>query len=174
MSGKNQPLQDPEAFCRLYSRGHLFVFRYIYGLRGGPVEEVEDLTAETFTRAWKARRRFEGDEDAALGWLLRIARTLVIDAHRRRRSGVLDADLEDLEIHSPAAGPEDQVAVREQVRLLLRLVEDLPTEQREMIVLRYMLDWPIKQIAAQMDMLENTVTVTIKRTLEKIRKKADG
>jgi DNA-directed RNA polymerase specialized sigma24 family protein len=32
-----------------------------YGLTGGPLEEVEDLTADTFARAWKARHTFGGD-----------------------------------------------------------------------------------------------------------------
>jgi RNA polymerase sigma-70 factor (ECF subfamily) len=44
------------------------VFRYIYGLSGGPLQEAEDLTAETYARAWKTRQSFSGNEEAALGW----------------------------------------------------------------------------------------------------------
>lgn len=55
------PLAAPSAFRKLYERNRLPVFRYVYGLTGGPQEEAEDLTAETFLRAWKARHDFQGD-----------------------------------------------------------------------------------------------------------------
>jgi DNA-directed RNA polymerase specialized sigma24 family protein len=67
------------AFTRLYEETYLIVFRYIYGLSGGPLQEVEDLTAETYARAWKSHHHFNGDARAALGWLLRIARNLALD-----------------------------------------------------------------------------------------------
>ena len=77
------PLAAPSAFRELYERNRLPVFRYVYGQTGGPQEEVEDLTAETFLRAWKARHDFQGDEASATGWLIRIAKRLVIDRYRR-------------------------------------------------------------------------------------------
>ena len=83
MSGQSISLRNAESFAKLYDRAHVIVFRFIYSLHGGPPQEVEDLTAETFSRAWKARHRFSGNESAAIGWLLQIARNLVIDAHRR-------------------------------------------------------------------------------------------
>jgi len=64
----------------------LIAFRYIYGMTGGLVQEVEDLTAETFFRTWKKRAQFRGSEQAALGWLLTIARNLVFDTHRRKKA----------------------------------------------------------------------------------------
>jgi len=93
MPSRHAPLAEAEAFAELYQRTHLVVFRYIYGLNGGPQQEVEDLTAETFIRAWKARQRFDGGEKAALSWLLRIARNLVIDAHRRTKVRGVEANL---------------------------------------------------------------------------------
>jgi DNA-directed RNA polymerase specialized sigma24 family protein len=49
---QNSPIASPTCFKELYERNRLPVFRYIYGLTGGPQAEVEDLTAETFLRAW--------------------------------------------------------------------------------------------------------------------------
>ena len=73
---------------------HLAVYRYVYGLTGGPQQEVEDITAETYLKAWHARRRFSGNEDAATGWLLQIARRLVIDSYRRRQARPTDTDID--------------------------------------------------------------------------------
>src|SRR5689334_4070515 len=82
---EDDPLSlNADSFAHLYETTHLFVFRYVYGLSGGPAEEAEDLTAETYARAWKTSSHFRGDERAALGWLLRIARNLAIDLARRR------------------------------------------------------------------------------------------
>ncbi len=89
------PFHSAAAFAELYAHAHLPVYRFLYGLHGGSVEDVEDLTAETFMRAWQARDRFDGDPSAALGWLLKIARRLTIDAHRRRNVRGLTEPLDE-------------------------------------------------------------------------------
>src|SRR5512133_2851986 len=77
------PIADPDRFRELYEINRESVFRYVYGLTGGPQDHVEDLTAETFLRAWNARHQFDGNMDSAIGWLIRIAKRLVIDDYRR-------------------------------------------------------------------------------------------
>ena len=86
MRASQPPLQDPEAFSNLYTRTQIIIFRFIYGMHGGPIEEVEDLTCDTFIRAWKGRAHFFGDDHDALCWLFTIAHHLVIDAHRQRKA----------------------------------------------------------------------------------------
>ena len=161
------PYQSTETFSELFDRTHLIVFRYIYGLSGGTAQDIEDLTAETFLRAWRSRRRFHGDEDAVVGWLLQIARRLVIDQHRRRKARVSEVEMhEDM---ADSVSPEAVFAENEQQRRLLTLIQHLPTEQREMLVLRYMLGWRVNQIAAHMRMNENTISVTLRRILMKLQ-----
>lgn len=165
-----RPLKSTEAFADLYDRTHVIVFRYIYGIHGGPPQEVEDLTADTFIRAWRARRRFEGDDDDALRWLLQIARRLVIDAHRRRgRRGIPD-NIEDLALSDGGASPEQRAQLAEQRRLLFAMLDNLSERQREILVLRYMLGWKVKNIARHLDMQPNTVSVTIRRALKRLRR----
>ena len=94
-SSAEEGIRNPQAFQALYLQSHLMVYRYIFGLLGGPIQDVEDLTAETYTRAWKARQRFRGDEQAALGWLLRIARNLVIDSYRRGKAHDKISNIDD-------------------------------------------------------------------------------
>jgi len=169
------PYEDSQAFSQLYERVHLIVFRYICGLHNGTRQVVEDLTAETFIRAWKARRNFHGDESAAIGWLLKIARNLVIDTHRRAqvRPKIFDLpdDLDNSLIAIPDPGPEAQAIRREQTRILWKLLHTLPDQQREMLVLRYMLGWQVQAIGKYMDIAENTVSQTIRRTLAKLRER---
>jgi RNA polymerase sigma-70 factor, ECF subfamily len=169
------PCEDPQAFGQLYERVHLNVFRYIYGLYNGPRQEIEDLTAETFSRAWKARRNFHGDESAAVSWLFKIARNLVIDTHRRAQARPktfdLPHDLDESFIAIPDPGPEAQAIRQEQTRILWKLLHTLPDHQREMLVLRYMLGWQVQEIGKYMDIVENTVSQTIRRALARLRER---
>jgi RNA polymerase sigma-70 factor (ECF subfamily) len=159
------PLAAHSAFRELYEHNRLPVFRYVYGLTGGPQEEAEDLTAETFLRAWKARHDFQGDEASATGWLIRIAKRLVIDRYRRTSQE---------RRHPPDDPPEDptpeQTAVLdEQMRFLFRLVANLPDEPREILALRYLVGWRVNEIAGYMGITENQVSVTIHRTISRLR-----
>lgn len=161
------PIESPAGFKDLYERSRMAVFRYIFALTGGPQDDVEDLTAETFLRAWKARHRFEGDPNSAIGWLIQIAKRLVIDSHRRSLQTARDR------IPDPPAGPalEQIVIDDEQHRFLLTLLDGLPDEQREIIILRYVLGWRVNEIARHMDVTENNVSVTIHRTLSRLKEK---
>lgn len=163
-------IPNADAFARLYEETYLIVFRYVYGLSGGPLQEAEDLTAETYARAWKTRHHFRGDPQAALGWLLRIARNLAIDLARRRKFRVVDESVQVEFLIDPGQLPEIDIVTREQIAALWHMLAALSEEVREMLVLRYMLGWQIKQIAAHLYKNENTVTVTIKRAIQNLER----
>ena len=168
--GRSRTCLDEAAFSALYDRTYLIVFRYVYGLCGGPAQDVEDITAETYLRAWRARESFTGDGEAATGWLLQIARRLVIDAYRRRSARPDGNEAPPEFVAAPDAGPEEEAQAREQWRALWRLLAGLPPDQREMLVLRYMLGWRVNRIARHFGLAENTVSVTIRRVLGRLRK----
>jgi RNA polymerase sigma-70 factor (ECF subfamily) len=165
-----ETVPNTEAFTRLYEETYLVIFRYAYGLSGGPLQEAEDLTAETYERAWKTRQRFKGDGQAALGWLLRIARNLAIDLSRRRKVRNVDENIAIELLVDPNLAPEIDVITREQITILWHMLNTLSDDVREMLVLRYILGWQVRQIATHLDMHENTVTVTIKRTLQSLQR----
>lgn len=159
-------ISDSAVFAVMYEHNRSSVFRYIYSLGGGTSDDAEDLTAETFIRAWKARHRFDGDMDLAISWLLGIARRLVIDDYRRKLVRKTVSLPSSLKANSTT---EEDVLVLQQKQQLLHLLNDLPVDQREILVLRYTLDWHVNQIAAHMGMSENNVSVIIHRTLAVLR-----
>src|SRR4030065_2868647 len=124
MHASQPPLQDPETFSNLFASTQIIIFRFIYGMHGGPVEEVEDLTCDTYMRAWKGRSGFIGDDHDALCWLFTIARRLVIDAHRRRKShpdhNFVELDDTNIEAMFPSTQipVEEQAAIHEQINTL--------------------------------------------------------
>lgn len=167
---RSPPLATADVFAALYAQTHVRVFRYVRGLHNGGPEQAEDLVAETFARAWQARHRFRGDDDAALGWLLQIARRLVIDTHRRQhyRAHAPACALDDL----PTAErqPDEHAISRDQLRVLHGQLARLPDDQREMLVLRYLVGWQVKDIADHLGTTDNNVSVQIRRTLARLRR----
>lgn len=162
------PTDSEREFEAFFEHTHVMVFRYIYGLHGGPTENVEDLTAETYLRAWQKRQAFQGDEQAAIGWIFRIAHNLVVDSHRRATTHPPPEALPD-SLGGMDDDPEHQALADEQTATLHYALSQLPLPQREMVVLRYMLGWTVKEIAAYLGKNENTVSVNIRRALQHLR-----
>jgi RNA polymerase sigma-70 factor (ECF subfamily) len=177
MPSSQPSLQDTESFSNLFLRTQLIIFRFIFGLHGGPLEDVEDLTSDTYMRAWKSRSHFFGDDHDALCWLFTIARHLVIDAHRKKKTHPDNSSFETMDdatinsiLISTQHSPEEMAVTREQFIHLWIVLQGLPDERREMLVLRYMIGWQVKQIASYLKMEENTVSVYIRRSLEQIHR----
>lgn len=169
--GKSEtPLENAEVFQNFYQQHYLSVFRYVYGLIGAPVEDVEDLTAETFIRAWNKRQSFQGNYlKEGIGWLLQIAKRLVIDRYRRSQSRIQAVDEMPEDIPFIAPTPEYIVQKGEIYQQLWTLLNKLPARQREILVLRYFLDWRVNQIGEYLEVPENTVSVTIRRSLQHLQ-----
>ena len=164
---QHSSIASPASFRALYELNRLPVFRYVYALTSGSQDDAEDLTAETFLRAWKARYQFQGEIDSAIGWLIGIAKRLVIDDYRRtaraNRNSPTDVNSEST--------PEQTAIQQEQQKLLFRLLADLPDEQREILILRYLLGWRVNDIAQHIGASENKVSVSLHRILSKLREK---
>jgi len=68
----------------LYQRYRIPIFRAVVGVVFDEAA-AEDLTQETFERAWRARRSFRGSKDEAGAWLYRIAMNAAVSWLRRQR-----------------------------------------------------------------------------------------
>jgi RNA polymerase sigma-70 factor (ECF subfamily) len=175
MSVSEVSLDDPEAFGALYNRTYLTIFRFLFCMLSGDREEAEDITCETYIRAWKNRHHFHGNEDDALRWLFTISRHLVIDAHRWKKRHAkaqdvsLDEDQEAILFSSLDDSLEKQLTDREQFTCLWKALQSLPDNRRELVVLRYILGWQVKEIATYMRKKENTVSVNIRRCMDELR-----
>ena len=166
---EKKDLASEDVFSQLFQQTHLQVYRYLYALTGGPAEEVDDLVAESFVRAWSSRTRFHGDANAALRWLLKIAKNQMIDAYRRRKVSGEPESLDAKDPPAPDASPEAQTLSGERRKILWQLLQTLPEEPREMLVLRYILDWPVGEIARYMHKNETAVSMAIARALKRLQ-----
>jgi RNA polymerase sigma-70 factor (ECF subfamily) len=121
---------DPAAFAMLYQTYvrpvHAFCYR-----RLGTREAAEDATSQVFVNALAHLGEFESGSFRA--WLFTIARHVVIDALRKPLSAVLvNAD----GVVDGAQRPEEAALVAESDRRVRRMLDQLTSEQRDIVLLR--------------------------------------
>lgn len=161
---------DEEVFAHLY-RNHLQgVFNYCLFRVSRPAV-AEDLTADTFERAWRARHRYRPEQAGFSTWLFTIARRVVTDWQRRqsRRS------LTELDEEQPDAALSPELRVEEseaQIRLR-RLIQTLRLPEQELIALKFGAGLSNGEIGRITGKSETAVGSAIYRVMQKLRARWD-
>jgi RNA polymerase sigma-70 factor, ECF subfamily len=137
---------DSEAFGLLYDHYHVAVYRFLY-YRVGSVALAEDLTSETFFRALRSMGSFRWQGKDFGAWLMTIARNLTADHFKSGRTR-LELATEDMGAHdTPAEGPETTVLASLTNEALLSALTELPTEQQECLIMRFLQGLSISETA---------------------------
>jgi RNA polymerase sigma-70 factor (ECF subfamily) len=141
----------------------LSFFRY----RIGCSADVEDLTARTFEKAWRARHRYRRDVAGFSTWLLTIARNVAIDYLRaRQRYEPLEAAAA---VPSPGHTPEQQTVHQSEAERLAALLATLEPRQRELIAMKFGADMTNRAIAHATGLSESNVGTILHRAVETLR-----
>ena len=161
--------KDPARFAELYEINFERVYAYAVR-RMGNRAEAEDLTADVFQHALANLKRFEWRGIPFAAWLFRIAANLISD--RWQRSGREVAD-DSGQIESAQVSPVEIEEV-ERRATLYRLVDTLPEEQRRVVVLRFVEQKSIKEVAKQIRKTEGAVKQLQFRALSNLRARMEG
>jgi RNA polymerase sigma-70 factor, ECF subfamily len=128
-------------------------------------EAAVDLTQEVFYRAIRALPGFRG-ASAPRTWLYRIT----LNESRRPRRWARSIGLDKLAARADPAARTDDAAIADlDAQRLRALIARLPLRQREAIVLHYLQDLDIKEIATLLDAPENTVKTWLFRGRARLR-----
>jgi RNA polymerase sigma-70 factor (ECF subfamily) len=175
---------DESAFAALAERYRRELQVHCYRMLGS-FEDSEDLTQETFLRAWRKRATFRGSSSFR-AWLYGIATNACLDVLKRRprRSPAADEAgaggqphfevtwlqpypdrlLED--IPAPDADPEAVVVSKETIELaFIVAIQQLTSNQRAVLILRDVLGWPAKDSAE----LLGTSVASVNSALQRAR-----
>ena len=138
---------DAEAFGMLFDHYHGSVYRFLFHrTRSGTL--AEDLTSETFFRALRSMSNFRWQGKDFGAWLMTIARNLCTD-HFKAGKTRLELTTEDMGLHDDATeGPEEAVLASLTNEVLLRALTELPLEQRDCLVMRFLQGMSIAETAA--------------------------
>lgn len=157
---------DSKAMGELFDQYRLSVFRYLY-YRTGDTQAAEDLTSEVFLRMMRALPNYQPQSAPFEAWLYQIARNLAIDHHRKSASSSHLPLEENLVRHSHPFG--DEYDRRLTSATLAQALEQLGDLQRDIVVLRFINNMPIAQVARALHKTEDSVKAHQRRALSALR-----
>jgi RNA polymerase sigma-70 factor (ECF subfamily) len=139
---------DADAFGMLFDHYHGSVYRFLVH-RTRSTTLAEDLTSETFFRALRSMSGFRWQGKDFGAWLMTIARNLCTDHFKAGRTR-LEMTTEDMSLHDDGTdeGPEDAVLTSLTNEVLLGALTELPAEQRDCLVMRFLQGMSIAETAA--------------------------
>jgi RNA polymerase sigma-70 factor (ECF subfamily) len=170
--------QDRACFADVYER----YFELVYGYIARRVREraaTEDLTSEVFRKALANIDRFKWTGAPFGAWLLRIAANLIADRARRDAREETNAETslsEGLLVRDAASTRESQQLQLEDAERrawVIRLVDQLPEDQRRVIRMRFAEEKSINEIAAELGRSEGAVKQLQFRAFQNLRAKLD-
>jgi len=136
---------------------------------------AEDIFQEVFIKIIDTLRKGRyNHEGKFVQWALRIAYNLCVDYHRRNKRRAHVGKTEEFDIldilRANDDGPDGEIIRSETHRRIRQLVDALPPEQREVVILRHYADMSFKEIAALTRVSINTALGRMRYALINIRK----
>ncbi len=140
------------------------VYTYASHLLGNS-EDAADTTQDVMIKLWEQRKK-AAQPDNPLAWMLAVTRNLCLDRMRCRKPTKDETDI----LQSPSSEDiQEQLENRDSARLILRLIDNLPDNLREVMVLREIQELDFEEIAQITGLTPNHIRVLLSRGRNKIR-----
>ena len=159
-------------FEEIYNKESDAIFRFCF-IRVSDREQALDITQETFLRLWQSLQ--DGKEilnDKA--FLFTVARRLVIDLYRKKKSLSLDKIISEKEEGGydveDESTRENKLIIGIEGRYLIDKINELEESYRELLYLRFVEDLSPPEIGEILGISANAASVRINRGLEELRK----
>lgn len=160
---------DTDTFLHIYEEYADAIFRFCL-TKTKNRDIAIDITQDTFTKTWEYLANGKQVEQIR-PFLYRVARNLIIDLSRKKTTLSLDTYLEDggdIKETNP-----DQFGLAFDVDRVLKLVDSLDPKYSEPLVLRYVEDLSLSEIANILGVSENVVSVRLHRAIKQVQALVD-
>ena len=158
---------DRAAFAVLYRRYLDRVYGYAF-YQLGDHHDAEDATERIFMAALAALAEFRDTGSTFRAWLFRIAHNTIANAHRTRARRPTVALPEGWDGPAPDADPARLVGRGEELREVLALIDQLPEDRRQVILLRFVDELTAREIGVVLERSEGAVRVLLHRALREL------
>ena len=168
---------DESALGELITRHKDRIYRFIYS-KVYDRDVTEDIFQDTFVKVINTLKRGAYNEEGKfLPWVMRIAHNLVIDHFRKNNRMPKFESNDDFNIFSvlsDGALNAEHSLIQDQVqRDVQRLIEELPKDQKEVLIMRIYKDMSFKEISEQTGVSINTALGRMRYALINLRKVID-
>ncbi|WP_333877595.1 RNA polymerase sigma factor [Flavobacterium sp.] len=166
---------DENALALLINRHQSKIYGYIYS-KVSDRDVTEDIFQETFFKVIHTLKaqKYYNEEGKFLSWVLRIASNLIIDKFRSEKKMPFSRDTDELSIFSRITDDTLDVErrlIKNQVETDIKMIiEKLPHDQKEVIMMRYFLDMSFKEIADFTGVSVNTTLGRMRYAITNLRK----
>lgn len=164
--------RDQTAFAELFDYFAPRIKSYLLRL-GMESGQAEELTQEVMIVLWHKAGLFDPVKSSLSTWLFRIARNRRIDAFRRDKSALLDADDPALQPSQPESA-EDIVEAEERDERVRKAMLELPEEQAVLVKQAFFLGRSHSQIADDTGLPLGTVKSRIRLAFSRLRRSLEG
>jgi len=162
---------DPEAFAKIYNIYVDKIYRFVF-LKTSSREESEDITSQTFYKVLEYINNSEKQIENLQAFLYRIARNLIADFYKKTSNRVVEitagTEKNLLSRQTDLTEKTDQKMMLERVKQALN---DLSDDYKDVIILYYIEELSVREVAQIMDRTEGAIRVLIHRALETLRNK---
>lgn len=155
---------DPAAFGILYRQYLPQLYRYIRS-RLPTDDEAADVTQSVFLKALEGLPAYQGRGIPFAAWLFRIARNALIDVSRRQRPAIPWQSV-------PDAQQPEATAQHDALSHFDALIAPLDDSQREILILRFVVGLPTREIAAVVGKSDGAVRMQLSRSLRTLKEYA--
>ena len=158
---------DQDAFGNLYELFLDQIYRYVY-FRVGNQEDAEDLTENSFVKAWQAMlKEPEKPIRNFSAWIYSIARNLITDHFRRKKPVQMEEIAETIKMSTDEV--EDTIIEEAEFAELAAAMQNLDERSYQVIQLRFLLNRSHAETAAVLDLEEGHIRVLQYRALKKLK-----
>lgn len=168
---------NEEALSALIKRHQSKIYGFIYSKI--PDKEItNDVFQDTFIKVIKTLKSNSYNEEGKfLPWVMRISHNLVVDHYRKTKKMPLYRETEEFSIFSIMSDDSltiENKIIADQVEMdLKRLIEELPADQKEVLVMRMYQDMSFKEISESTGVSINTALGRMRYALMNLRKVID-
>lgn len=157
-----------KTFLSCYDEHSDALFRYCY-FQTSSREVAKDLLQDTFTKTWIYLK--DGNKvDNIKAFLYKVAKNLIIDYRRKKKSYSLDAITETGIDFAEDTSGQEIAETNFDKEFVVGQLDKLDDESREILTMRYINEMSIKEIADTLDLTANNTSVKIHRAIEKMKK----
>lgn len=163
---------DKEAFIKVYDESVNDIYRFVY-FKIGSREEANDLTSQIFLKTWNHIQTNSLEDSKTLRALLyKIARSTIID-HYRETGNKITASLDDeenpIEVVDETKTPQEQLDEAANLELIKSKLPLLKEEYREVIIMKFISDLSLDEIADISGKGKGNVRVLLHRAVKALR-----
>ena len=174
---KNYIAGDENALAVLINRHQSKLYGFIYS-KVGDRDLTDDIFQDTFIKVIKTLKSNSYNEEGKfLPWVMRIAHNLIIDHFRRNKKMPMFRETEEFSIFSIMSDQsltiENQLITEQVEQDLKRIIQELPADQREVVMMRMYQDVSFKEIAELTGVSINTALGRMRYALLNMRKVID-